>query len=335
MAWQTPKTNWAAGDGVANGDLNRIEENVRMLSQSAGAFGTFTGSANVYSVTASPPLTSLSEGACVAVKINVTNTAGSTINVNGLGAKAIKRGNGLDVAAGQLKAGSIYTLRYNGVNFTLQGEGGSGNATASDLLSGKTASVDAGDIVGTMPDRGAVNHSLPINGSYTIPAGYHNGIGKVTQSITTKGAQTYTPGTANQTIAAGQYLSGAQTISGSANLLAGNIKSGVNIFGVIGSLIEGYANFATGTMMSTSGGYQRITISGLGFKPTVVIAGVASGSSFFTSYAPGIAFATVNYFQDSSYTYTSTAANFTSSGISEMIVLESSGSSNVRWFAFA
>ncbi len=120
MAWQTPKTNWAAGDGVANGDLNRIEENIRMLSQSAGAFGTSTGSANAYSVTASPPLTALSEGACVAVKINVTNTAGSTINVNGLGAKAIKDSEGLDVPAGRLKAGSIYTLRYNGVNFTLE-----------------------------------------------------------------------------------------------------------------------------------------------------------------------------------------------------------------------
>ena len=124
MAWQTPKTDWAAGDGVANGDLNRIEENIRMLSQSAGAYGICTGSANAYSVTVSPPLTSLSYGACVAVKINVTNTAGSTINVNGLGAKAIKRGNGLDVEAEQLKAGSIYTLRYNGVNFTLQGDGG-------------------------------------------------------------------------------------------------------------------------------------------------------------------------------------------------------------------
>ena len=50
-----------------------------------------------------------------------------------------------------------------------------------------------------------------------------------------KSAQTYMPGVNNQTIASGQYLTGAQTIKGDANLLAGNIKSGVNIFGVIGS----------------------------------------------------------------------------------------------------
>ena len=51
----------------------------------------------------------------------------------------------------------------------------------------------------------------------------------------TKAATTYTPGTSNQTISAGTYCSGAQTIKGDANLVAGNIKSGVSIFGVAGS----------------------------------------------------------------------------------------------------
>ena len=53
--------------------------------------------------------------------------------------------------------------------------------------------------------------------------------------VTKKAAATYTPSTVNQTIAAGQYLSGAQTIKGDANLVPGNIKSGASIFGVTGS----------------------------------------------------------------------------------------------------
>lgn len=86
-------------------------------------------------------------------------------------------------------------------------------ATADTILSGKTAGVGGAIITGTMANNGAVSKTLGINGSYTIPAGYHNGAGKVTQNITTKAAATYTPGDSAQTIASGQYLSGTQTIS--------------------------------------------------------------------------------------------------------------------------
>ena len=54
-------------------------------------------------------------------------------------------------------------------------------------------------------------------------------------SVTKKSAATYTPGTSNQSIASGQYLSGAQTIKGDSNLTAENIKNGVSIFGVSGA----------------------------------------------------------------------------------------------------
>ena len=57
-------------------------------------------------------------------------------------------------------------------------------------------------------------------------------------SVTKKSAATYTPGTSNQSIASGQYLSGAQTIKGDSNLIACNIKKGVTIFNVTGSYNE-------------------------------------------------------------------------------------------------
>ena len=59
-----------------------------------------------------------------------------------------------------------------------------------------------------------------------------------TGTIPTYAGRTITPGTANQTIAAGQYLGGNVIIAGDADLKAANIKSGVNIFGVAGSCKE-------------------------------------------------------------------------------------------------
>lgn len=53
--------------------------------------------------------------------------------------------------------------------------------------------------------------------------------------VAKKSAQTYTPTTSNQVIAAGQYLNGAQTILGSTELKAANIKQGVQIFGITGT----------------------------------------------------------------------------------------------------
>ena len=68
-----------------------------------------------------------------------------------------------------------------------------------------------------------------------------------------KAAETITPGTANQTIAANQYLTGAQTIEGDGNLSAGNIKKGVSIFGVSGTLEAGSTGTDTSDATATAG----------------------------------------------------------------------------------
>lgn len=125
-------------------------------------------------------------------------------------------------------------------------------ATAANILSGKTAYVDGAKLTGTMTNNGAISKTLAANGTYTIPAGYHNGSGKVTQRLTTKAATTYTPGTSNQTIASGTYLSGTQTIKGDSNLVAGNIKSGVSIFGVTGTYTASSSGIDTSDATATA-----------------------------------------------------------------------------------
>ena len=127
-------------------------------------------------------------------------------------------------------------------------------ATVDKVLSGYDyIDGDGNQKVGTMTNRGAVSQSLAINGTYTIPEGYHNGGGKITQTVTTKVATTYGAKTSDQTIAAGQYLSGAQIIKKveQTNLTAANIvkgktitikSNGSNLWSITGTAETNYDN---------------------------------------------------------------------------------------------
>lgn len=128
-----------------------------------GGYGETTNAGNAYSVNLNPAPDALVSGLRVVVKINAANTGASTLNVNGLGAKGIKKANGSGLSSGNLKAGSIYTMVYDGsAAFILQGEGGEyGTATAADVLAPATIGTDAGIVQGTLPNRSAENHHMP------------------------------------------------------------------------------------------------------------------------------------------------------------------------------
>lgn len=77
-----------------------------------------------------------------------------------------------------------------------------GQTAAADaqILSGYSAWVDAAEVKGAMVNNGAVSKTLDAttgNQSYTVPAGYHSGTGKVQITLETK---TATPTTAAQNI---------------------------------------------------------------------------------------------------------------------------------------
>lgn len=73
--------------------------------------------------------------------------------------------------------------------------------------------------------------------SATQSAGYvFAGTKSATKQLNTQAAKTVTPSTSSQTaVASGVYTTGAVAVAGDANLVPGNIKSGVSIFGVAGS----------------------------------------------------------------------------------------------------
>lgn len=81
-------------------------------------------------------------------------------------------------------------------------------AAVAEILKGKTAYARGTKLVGTMPNNGAVTGKIITkDGSYTIPQGYHDGSGKVGIDATEQ-----------------------------AKILAQNIREGVTILGVKGSM---------------------------------------------------------------------------------------------------
>lgn len=113
----------------------------------------------------------------------------------------------------------------------------------------QTKSVTPSESAQTVtPDTGKLLSSVSVG---AIPSSY------VGSGVTRKAAQTYTPTTTDQTIAASQYLTGAQTVKGDANLVAANIKEGVSIFGVQGSHSGGIT--PSGTISITENGTKDVT----------------------------------------------------------------------------
>ena len=95
------------------------------------------------------------------------------------------------------------------------------------------------------------------------------GTKSATTQLTTQGPKIITPGTADKTaVAGGRYTTGVIIVKGDANLVAGNIKSGVSIFGVAGSLDPGSSKGVKFTSINetksvsvTLGGYVKIDVS--------------------------------------------------------------------------
>lgn len=80
-------------------------------------------------------------------------------------------------------------------------------AAVSEILSGKTAHARGTLLTGSMTNNGGITGTISTKaGEYTVPQGYHDGSGKVSISSTEQ-----------------------------AKIIAGNIKSGVQILGVTGT----------------------------------------------------------------------------------------------------
>ncbi len=107
-----------SGQALAAGDTGQVTKAVGLLVQSGKwLYVAAAGTANALTATLAPAPLALVAGMAARIKIAANNTGAATLNVNGLGVKAIKRLGGAAVVADDLVAGQILTLVYDGATW--------------------------------------------------------------------------------------------------------------------------------------------------------------------------------------------------------------------------
>lgn len=122
------------------------------------------GSANTYTIAPSPAYSAYATGLTFDVKIADANTGASTLNVNGLGAKAIKMPDGSDVPSGGLAAGTVAQLLYDGTVFRVVG----GAVSGITQLTGDVTASGSGSVAATIANN-AVTTAKIIDNAVTLP----------------------------------------------------------------------------------------------------------------------------------------------------------------------
>lgn len=92
------------------------------LQDGAEVYAADAGSNDTYVITLSPVPAALETGMVIQFKANTINTGACTLNVNSLGAKSIKKQNDQDPVDGDIEAGQIVTVVYDGTNFQMQSQ---------------------------------------------------------------------------------------------------------------------------------------------------------------------------------------------------------------------
>ena len=136
------------------------------------------------------------------------------------------------------KTGAVIT----GTN-TYDSDTSDDTAAVAEILAGKTAHARGTLLTGTMPNNGAVTGVISSKTEqYTIPQGYHDGSGKVSIDATEQ-----------------------------AKLIAGNIKSGVEILGVTGSYSGDAVNVQSKTATPTKTAQTILPDAGYDYLSQVTV----------------------------------------------------------------
>lgn len=96
-------------------------EGSKYLGQSGAKVSATASGTNTYAATIAPAITAYAATQRFFIRFTNANTAAATLNLNGLGAKAITKNGTTALQAGDIKAGQIFLLAYDGTQFQILG----------------------------------------------------------------------------------------------------------------------------------------------------------------------------------------------------------------------
>lgn len=112
------------------------------IQDNTHVYAADVGAADAYAITLSTAPTAYTEGQEFTFKATNANTGASTINVNGLGVKTIKKYNDIDLNAGDIEAMGIYKVVYDGTNFQMMSPiSDTVNLESSNIFTGATQTI--------------------------------------------------------------------------------------------------------------------------------------------------------------------------------------------------
>lgn len=106
--------------------------NEKIFQNGSTIYAASTTGNDSYTVTLVPAISSYATGLVVNFKVDTANTGTASLNVNGLGAKTIKKASDQDLVTGDIKANQVISVIYDGTNFQMQSQTGA-SLTASAL----------------------------------------------------------------------------------------------------------------------------------------------------------------------------------------------------------
>jgi hypothetical protein len=98
--------------------------NARAIQQNSLVYAPATGSTDAYAVTLEPAVAAYTTGMIVGFRANLDNTGACTIDVNGIGTRAIMKHFDSPLEGQDIRSGQMVTLMYDGTHFQMLSQTG-------------------------------------------------------------------------------------------------------------------------------------------------------------------------------------------------------------------